>query len=175
MRTSVPRMRNDGELRRCGRCGNVKPLAAFAWRRTARGQYHNMCRPCHSAHHREHYLANKQRYVDQARARKDDLRRERTEYLLHYFESHPCTDCGERDPVVLEFDHLDAEAKAFTIGQALSDRNWRSILDEIEKCEVVCANCHRRRTALRHGSPRALLRQASDSRARSGRPESNRH
>jgi hypothetical protein len=40
---------------------------------------------------------------------------------------------------VLEFDHLDAEAKAFTIGQSLPYRNWQAILDEIEKCEVVCA------------------------------------
>jgi hypothetical protein len=56
-----------------------------------------MCRPCHSAYHREHYLAHKQRYVDQARRRKQALMRERTAYLLDYFASHPCADCGERD------------------------------------------------------------------------------
>jgi hypothetical protein len=119
-----------------------------------------MCRPCRSAYHREHYLANKQRYVDQALARKQALRLKRTTYLLDYFASHPCADCGEADPVVLEFDHLDADAKSFNIGQSLPYRNWQSILDEIEKCEVVCANCHRRRTALRIGSLRAILTAA---------------
>jgi hypothetical protein len=99
--------------------------------------------------------ANRQRYIDQAAAQKRKLRHERTVYLLAFFKAHPCVECGEGDPVVLEFDHL--HDKSFSIGQALCTRNWRSILDEIEKCEVVCANCHRRRTALRRGSARALL------------------
>ena len=68
---------------------------------------------------------------------------------------NPCVDCGEGDPVVLEFDHL--RDKRFSIGQELVRRSWRSILAEIEKCEVVCANCHRRRTARRRGSMRAVL------------------
>lgn len=118
-----------------------------------------MCRPCRSEYHRRHYLANKQRYVDQARARKQALRLERTTYLLGYFAHHSCADCGEDDPVVLEFDHLDAESKRFDIGQALSYRKWQSILDEIEKCEVVCANC---RTARRRGALRAILSAPAD-------------
>jgi hypothetical protein len=116
-----------------------------------------MCRPCRSAYHREHYLLNKQRYVDQARERKQMLARERTKYLLAYFESHPCLDCGESDPVVLEFDHV--EEKSFDVCQALPYRSWRAILDEIKKCEVVCANCHRRRTGRRRGSLRSVLTQ----------------
>jgi hypothetical protein len=118
-----------------------------------------MCRPCRSAYHREHYLANKQRYIDQARARKQALRLKRTTYLLEYFARHPCADCGEGDPVVLEFDHVDADAKSFDIGQCLPYRNWQTILQEIEKCEVVCANCHRRRTARRRGALRSVLTQ----------------
>ena len=46
--------------------------------------------------------------------------------------------------MVLEFDHL--RDKRFNIGAALPYRNWAELLAEIEKCEVVCANCHRRRT-----------------------------
>jgi hypothetical protein len=133
----------------------MKPLEDFAWRRKAKGQRHNYCRPCHSAYHREHYLANKQRYIDQARERKGVLRVERTKYLLEYFSTHPCIDCGEPDPVVLEFDHL--EEKRFNIGQVLTYRNWASILAEIEKCEVVCANCHRRRTKTRQKAMRIVL------------------
>jgi hypothetical protein len=143
------------ESRRCGRCGERKPLADFNWRRKTRGQRDNLCRPCRSEYHRDHYLANRQRYIDQAQARKRELRLERTGYLIDYFKAHPCVDCGEEDPVVLEFDHLGN--KSFDIGQVLPYRNWQSILDEIDKCEVVCANCHRRRTAQRKGSVRAML------------------
>jgi hypothetical protein len=160
--------------RRCGRCGEFNPAAEFAWRRKARGQRDNMCRPCRSAYKREHYEKNRKRYIEQARMRKEMLRVERTRYLLEYFTSHPCVDCGEQDPVVLEFDHLDD--KLFTIGQSLPYRSWQSILDEIAKCEVVCRNCHRRRESRRSGAARIVLTEAPPAKEdQSGRPDLNRH
>jgi hypothetical protein len=148
-------MGDTERLRRCGRCQQLKPLSEFNWRRRRRQQLDNLCRPCRSEYHAEHYQANRERYIDQARERKKALALERTTYLLDYFVSHPCVDCGESDPVVLEFDHL--ADKLFDIGQSLPYRNWQSILAEIAKCDVVCANCHRRRTGKRRGSLRALL------------------
>ncbi len=114
-----------------------------------------MCRPCRSAYGKEHYAAHRQRYIDRAGVLKQRLARERGAYLIEFFALHPCVDCGERDPVVLEFDHL--QDKSFNIGSAIRDRNWQSILDEIAKCEVVCSNCHRRRTARRGSFTRSLL------------------
>lgn len=145
--------RSDG-ARKCYRCGEIKPAQAFAWRRKAKGQRDSFCRPCRSAYGKEHYAANRATYIEHTRMQKEKLLLERTRYLLDYFARNPCVDCGEGDPVVLEFDHL--RDKRFSIGQELVRRSWRSILAEIEKCEVVCANCHRRRTARRRGSMRAL-------------------
>jgi hypothetical protein len=146
----------DGqESRKCGRCGQVKPLEEFAWRRIKRGQRDNMCAPCRSAYGREHYLANRQKYIDAEARRKRARAETRTRYLIKYFSGHPCADCGETDPLVLEFDHL--RDKRFEVTNQFASRNWQEILDEIAKCEVVCANCHRRRTARRRGSIRALL------------------
>jgi hypothetical protein len=95
------------------------------------------------------------RYIAQAAESKRRLRLQRTTWLLNYFEAHPCRDCGESDPVVLDFDHHGN--KAFEIGEALTYRRWETILAEIAKCDVVCANCHRRRTARRRGSVRAVM------------------
>jgi hypothetical protein len=130
-------------------------MAEFSWRRIAIGQKDTYCRPCRSAYGKEHYAANRQRYIDLEAKRKRARAQKRMRFLIEYFETHPCVDCGERDPLVLQFDHL--RDKCFDIGSQLPDRNWQSILNEIEKCEVVCANCHRRRTALRLGSVRAVL------------------
>jgi hypothetical protein len=143
------------EVRKCYRCGELKPIEDFSWRRRAHGQRDTFCRPCRSAYGKEHYAANRARYIEQARIQKEKLMLERTKYLIKYFEINPCTDCGEQDPVVLEFDHL--RDKSFAIGPALARRSWPIILAEIEKCEVVCANCHRRRTARRRGALRASL------------------
>jgi hypothetical protein len=61
----------------------------------------------------------------------------------------------ESDPLVLEFDHL--RDKEFSIGSGIRDRPWKNVLAEMEKCEVVCANCHRRRTNRRGGFIRVVV------------------
>jgi hypothetical protein len=153
-------------MRRCGKCGLEKPLSEFAWRRRDKGQRHNYCRPCHAEYRREHYLENRARYIARAQRRKAELWAERTQRLLDYFAEHPCVDCGEADPLVLEFDHL--RDKRFGIGAKLTNYPWEAILGEIEKCEVVCGNCHKRRTARRRQSNRARLTGLDEARTDKG-------
>jgi hypothetical protein len=119
------------------------------WRRIDKGWRDSYCRPCRSAYKKEHYAKNKQRYIDQNSARNREVTEERMHYLVDYLEEHPCVDCGERDVAVLDFDHLGH--KEFHVSYGIRSRNWESVLREIAKCEVVCGNCHRRRTARRGG------------------------
>jgi hypothetical protein len=144
-------------LKRCGRCRELRPLDQFAWRRKARGQRDNYCRPCRADYKQEHYAANRSRYIPQALARNRIVAAERAAYLIEFFRTRPCVDCGERDPLVLEFDHLGD--KIFNISKGVRDHSWASVLDEIAKCDVVCANCHRRRTARRGRFARAVVAQ----------------
>ena len=104
---------------------------------------------------KQHYRANRAHYIREEARRKKARTAERMRYLFGYFLTHPCVDCQESDPLVLEFDHLGD--KAFCVSHGFSGRNWQAILDEIAKCDVVCSNCHRRRTAKRAGYTRALL------------------
>lgn len=143
--------------RRCGRCGKQKPVANFAWRRRALGQRDNYCRPCRAAYKREHYAANRQRYIAAADRRKRAIAAERAALIVEILRECRCADCGERDPLVLEFDHL--RDKSFNIAQGLRNHSWPAVLAEMEKCEVVCANCHRRRTARKLGFARAAVAQ----------------
>ena len=145
------------EERRCGRCKRAKPIEEFAWRRKAKNQRDNYCRFCRAAYKQEHYAANRQKYIDAAAKRRRKVVRERIEVLLAYLREHPCVDCGEADPIVLEFDHL--RDKKFSISRIWRDHKWQSVVDEMAKCEVVCANCHRRRTARRGGFIRAAVAQ----------------
>lgn len=140
-------------LRKCGACRELKKLREFAWRRRRQGQRDNYCRACRAEYKQRHYAANKQRYVDNATQRKRRLVEENLDRLIVFFATHPCVDCGEADPLVLEFDHIGE--KTFTISHALRDRSWAAIEEEISGCEVVCANCHRKRTARRGGFARA--------------------
>lgn len=101
---------------------------------------------------RRHYEANKERVKARARAHSDQMRRRVRAWLLDYLRHHPCVDCGETNPIVLEFDHTDRSEKHFNIGEAASRRmSLRRVQAEVEKCEVRCANCHRRKTYKEEG------------------------
>lgn len=73
--------------------------------------------------------------------------REKQIWLFDYLSEHPCVDCGESDPLVLQFDHVRGKKRRDVTGLTLL--SIKSILKEIAKCEVVCANDHARRTAKR--------------------------
>ena len=72
--------------------------------------------------------------------------------MLEYLSERACIDCGEKDPIVLEFDHKDPDSKTRNVSRFLSGHfSWDSVMSEISKCEVRCANCHRRKTYFQYG------------------------
>jgi hypothetical protein len=147
-------------MRRCDRCGDLKASSDFAVRRRGGGRadrQDNYCRPCRAQYQREHYEKHKARYVERSGTRTKQLVAERAKFMIELFRTRPCADCGESDPLVLEFDHLSD--KKFNVGAGMRERSWQALRDEIAKCDVVCANCHRRRTHVRAGSVRAALAQ----------------
>ena len=80
------------------------------------------------------------------------MRQEATLVLLRDVRRRPCADCGEPfEPHQMDFDHRDPELKSFqlTTGRAML-KSRADLLNEIRKCDVVCANCHRMRTRARH-------------------------
>lgn len=91
-----------------------------------------------------HYEANKPYYVA-----KNAERRQKLRSLIIELKSVPCTDCGNRFPYyVMDFDHVRGD-KQRNISQLVHAGATDQMLAEIEKCEVVCANCHRIRTFTR--------------------------
>lgn len=81
--------------------------------------------------------------------------RDRVAHIIwSYKAAHPCIDCGEADTIVLDFDHVTGEKKG-TINQMKNrDMPLERIIEEIEKCEIRCANCHRRATYRRMAARR---------------------
>ncbi len=134
-------------MRRCGKCGEHKLSEEFAWRDRALGRRNSYCYPCQRAFCKAHYAANKvehnrHRYINQRRY----YHRNR-EFIADYLLSHPCVDCAEADPVVLEFDHVKGEKEFDISSMVLRAYAIHRIQAELLKCEVRCANCHRRKTA----------------------------
>jgi hypothetical protein len=67
--------------------------------------------------------------------------------LLNQLRDVPCSDCGERyAPCAMEFDHRDASQKVQGVTRMIGRASIERILAEVDKCDIVCANCHRVRT-----------------------------
>lgn len=135
------------ESKICSKCNNQKNVSEFPFRNKLQGKYHSYCLACSRKAVKKHYSKNVEKYVEKSRTRRKRVVGEINEKLYEYLLKHPCVDCGENDPVVLEFDHVRGE-KSYNIS-SLSWKlcSWKSILEEISKCEIRCANCHRRKTA----------------------------
>jgi hypothetical protein len=103
-----------------------------------------VCKECIRQKHAVHYLENMDSYKDKAIKHNAEYRLRNLQYIIDYFKTHPCVDCGETDPVVLEFDHI--VNKKYNIAE-LNHSSLETLCKEIAKCEVRCANCHRRKTA----------------------------
>lgn len=74
----------------------------------------------------------------------------RRQHLADYLRQHPCVDCGEDDPIVLEFDHLGDKTDSLA-RMVRNNVTFARLDEEVAKCEVRCANCHKRRTAVQFG------------------------
>jgi hypothetical protein len=93
------------------------------------------------------YPKNKNRHISYMRRNKRRIQ----EFIDQYKRARSCIDCGfsgKEFPFVLDFDHLEGKTtKKFTIGSwSHSVLSIDAVQKEIEKCELVCANCHRKRT-----------------------------
>jgi hypothetical protein len=136
----------------CTQCRKELALSEFNYKDRKRGTLQSMCRDCSRAYFRAYYLRHRAAYVARSRRKNSAERLSNRRQLLEYLQSHPCADCGESDPVVLQFDHADPAAKSSNVGDLLRNRvPWRRILAEIDKCVVRCANDHQRRTASQFG------------------------
>lgn len=78
------------------------------------------------------------------RARAATLQKQK--YYYELLQTCVCVDCGESDPVVLDFDHVVGE-KVASVSKLFRSASKERIEAELAKCEVRCSNCHRKRTA----------------------------
>ena len=135
-------------LKTCRRC---QELAEFNMRQRATDRLQPHCRSCQQAYFKSYYAADPRSHIEKQRRRRKRLWALNRPRLSEYLRQHPCVDCGETDPVVLDFDHRVSATKRMNVAEMLYDYAWSTIQSEIEKAEVRCANCHRRRMARQQG------------------------
>lgn len=156
-------------MKHCPRCRETKPFAEFHRNFKWKDGYQVYCKSCRKTYDHEYYERTHQRSNETRRERRRAHQRERNEWLRS-LKMRPCADCGSSfAPEAMEWDHLPGEIKLGEISTALRHRSEQVILDEIAKCELVCANCHAIRTRARIMEKRSD-RAVSEEGARYGDP-----
>lgn len=116
------------ESRECLCCGAVKPASEFYKRKTTKGGLYYYCKACHT---------------EQGTSRRWATR----DFINSLKSGKPCTDCGGSfPPHCMDYDHRDGSQNKIKDVAAMKTFSRDNVIREIEKCDLVCANCHRERT-----------------------------
>ena len=97
------------------------------------------CKACASELGKYYYRRNREKHLEKNKNRKDRIK----SWVRNYKSNLSCRKCGEHNPSVLQFHHLDPAHKDVSIFECVK-RGWGidRIKKEIAKCVVLCANCH---------------------------------
>ena len=143
-------------MKKCYKCVETKDLSEFHKNKRQKDGYQNYCKGCAKVRNRDYYLSTPEKNT-QRQAFRVAVKLAAQQFVWDYLTEHPCVGCPEVDPVVLEFDHVRG-VKKFSISAGVSQGlSVKTISEEIEKCEVKCANCHRRKTAITLGWYRSFM------------------
>jgi hypothetical protein len=134
-------------MKRCPRCGETKARSEFHLNRVRRDGLQSICKSCRAVIDRERY---ERQHGTRTKVSARTWERGRTAWMLSLKTDRPCTDCGKVfPPQVMQWDHIPGHQKLGDISTGFRWRSRHEILDEIAKCELVCANCHAIRTFAR--------------------------
>lgn len=129
----------------CSVCKIEKPYEDYYNTYKHGDGYNPRCKSCASDYNRKHNA----KFPEKNRARRAKSRELLRKQYLEYLNNSTCADCGSDNILTLEFDHLDSEDKSECVSIMLKNcRSWKIIKEEMDKCDVVCRNCHVIRTRI---------------------------
>ena len=141
-------------IKKCSRCNKYKFRWQYNKNRAKKDGLQYQCRPCqHDYHNKKWYPSKRKEHIKSVKLNKLKRRRYNYTKVIEEYFVKGCSDCGERDIQVLEFDHVrgikrrvgnrGAEGVSYLIRHGYK---WETVQEEIDKCEGRCRNCHKKKT-----------------------------
>lgn len=127
----------------CTACQNEKSIDNFSWKIKSKNIRHSRCKECVSLKVKKHYSNNKTKYLIKASKNNKTYKQRNKNFIRKYLIGKCCIDCGNNNPIVLEFDHVIGIKKYNVSRMGAGASSLKAIISEIKKCEIRCANCHR--------------------------------
>ena len=125
----------------CTKCKRELPITEFRWKNKAKGLTHSQCKECQKAQEKIHYQESKERR-DAVRETADSQKAGNLG-VVDTAKAAGCKKCGDKRFYVLDFHHRDPSQKEGTINHMIKSASYSKLVEEVNKCDVLCANCHR--------------------------------
>lgn len=128
----------------CCKCKKELEIHFFSKNKNKKDGIQGCCKNCQKIYKDTYYNENKIKYKQDVKNRKDKAKKQAQDYV-NSVKNIGCKHCKENHPACLDFHHLESSDKFKTISALVADGyNLKIIKNEIEKCIVLCANCHRK-------------------------------
>lgn len=133
----------------CRICKIDKVEEDFHYQTKKKDKRKKYCKECAKDYRKKYYEANREKSIEYSKNTNKSFKIKLQQYIWDYLSENPCIVCGEGDPIVLEFDHRDTSEKYMNVCNMVNTRHsLKKIKSEIEKCDVLCSNCHKRKTSI---------------------------
>ena len=129
------------ETKICSKCKNEKLISEFRWRNKAQGKLHSQCKECEKIRDKIHYKESQLR--QQSIKTTAMFQKNRNVNIVEKAKECGCQKCGEKRIYVLDFHHRNPEEKLYSINHLTKSGSEEKLRVELEKCDVLCSNCHR--------------------------------
>ena len=123
----------------CNVCKCDKDESDFLFRNKSKGTRHSACRDCYKIIRKKSYESNKDYYIKKSKRRSDEI----NSWFFDIKSNLKCEICGFSHVACLDFHHVNSDDKEIEVSTLVASGNKKRILKEIEKCIVLCSNCHR--------------------------------
>lgn len=135
--------------KKCSACAKTRLIKLFSKNKNKNKKdgLQTLCKECSKDNFKKYYRANRKKQIKVVGVRKRNVINSVRQFIYDYLKCHSCVDCNESDPIVLEFDHVRDKKRNNLSNMIGNGCSLASVLKEVAKCEVRCANCHRRKTA----------------------------
>lgn len=127
----------------CNNCHSEKPLSEFNSKKNSKDGLQPWCRECNKQRSRQYYADNRESHKKTILKRKHENYRKIRDRILEFKKSNPCLVCGEKEPICLDFHHVEKK-KVRIAAIASTNCSLDTVEKEIKKCVILCSNCHRK-------------------------------
>ena len=131
-------------MKKCCTCQIEKLSIEFNKNKSKKDGLNSICKECSRQRSRKYYSENREHHKKVIYGNKQSYVKELRHWINTVIRKDGCCCCEEKSTVCLEFHHIDQTKKEKLVSKLIGSNCRKKLIYELNKCAVVCSNCHRK-------------------------------